>query len=67
MNKKEFDAIVNDAVAAGADRKDAEAYVRSGFKIDDDATAAAEIRSAGKMAAKRRTPAAKRVKKRTDK
>jgi hypothetical protein len=37
MTKKEFDAIVDDAVENGADRKQAEAYVRSGFHINEDA------------------------------
>lgn len=33
MTKQEFKQIVDDAVKNGADRKDAEAYVRSGFKL----------------------------------
>lgn len=36
MTKQEFDAIVKDAVAAGADRGEAEAYVIRGHKIPTD-------------------------------
>lgn len=34
MTKQEFDAIVNDAVKNGADRKAAEAYVVAGYRLD---------------------------------
>lgn len=43
MTKKEFDAVVNDAVSNGCDRESAEAYVKAGFKIDDE-TAPAKTR-----------------------
>ena len=43
MTKKEFEQIVGDAVAAGATREDAEAYVRSGFKVDEDAEGAESL------------------------
>lgn len=36
MTKKEFDDIVADAVKNGADRKDAEAYVTSGYRLPVD-------------------------------
>ena len=36
MTKQEYDAIVDDAVKNGAARKDAEAYVTSGFKLPVD-------------------------------
>ncbi len=36
MNRQEFDAIVDDAVSNGASREDAEAYVRAGYKLDDE-------------------------------
>ena len=35
MTKEEFDAIVDDAVKNGATRAEAEAYVRSGFKLGE--------------------------------
>jgi hypothetical protein len=34
MTRQEFDAIVDDAVKNGADRKEAEEYVISGFKLE---------------------------------
>jgi hypothetical protein len=45
MTKKEFDAIVDDAVENGADRKQAEAYVRSGFHINEDAEGQESLKS----------------------
>lgn len=33
MTKQEFEAIVDDAVKNGANRKEAEAYVRAGYKV----------------------------------
>lgn len=36
MTKQEFDRIVAESVKAGADKKEAEAYVVSGFKIPVD-------------------------------
>lgn len=34
MTKEEFKAIVDDAVAAGADRAETEAYVIAGYSLD---------------------------------
>lgn len=34
MTRKEFDAVVDDAVKNGADRKDVEAYVVAGYKLE---------------------------------
>lgn len=39
MDKKEFDRIVDEAVAAGAERSAAEQYVIDGFKIGPDEAA----------------------------
>ena len=57
MNKNEFRAIVDDAVKNGADRKDAEAYVRAGFKVDEKAEGAetlSDSKSAGSGSPKKR-------------
>ena len=36
MTAKEFKETVDAAVAAGADRKEVEAYVRAGYKVEDE-------------------------------
>lgn len=57
MTPKEFKATVDDAVANGANRKDAEDYVRSGFKLDDDAFKLSKPPAKKKAPAKKRAPA----------
>ncbi|MBA3770149.1 MAG: hypothetical protein H0X08_06600 [Blastocatellia bacterium] len=37
MTKKEFNAVIDDAVSNGAKRADVEAYVRAGYKVDEKA------------------------------
>lgn len=44
MTRKEFEAVVIDAVANGATREDAEAYVRAGYKLDDESDPSAADR-----------------------
>lgn len=60
MTRKEFEAIVNDAVENGADREEAEAYVRSGFKVDEEADGAKSF--AKSAAPRKRVAATKRAK-----
>lgn len=57
MTPKEFKAVVDDAVANGANRKDAEDYVRSGFKLDEDEFTLADP---PKAPAKAKAPAKKK-------
>ncbi len=40
MNKQEFDRIVKESVDNGNTREAAEAYVRAGFKIDEESAPA---------------------------
>ena len=60
MTRKEFEAIVNDAVENGADREEAEAYVRSGFKVDEGADGAESL--AKSAAPKKRVGTTKKAK-----
>jgi hypothetical protein len=56
MNATEFKAIVDDAVKAGADRKDAEAYVRAGYKLPAVESGKRKAESAKPKAPKKKKP-----------
>lgn len=60
MTRKEFEAIVDDAVENGADREEAEAYVRAGFKVDEEAEGAESLGMV--VSPKKRTPPKKKAK-----
>ena len=53
MNAKEFKDIVDEAVANGASRKDAEDYVVAGYKLGEKPGSAAASKPAKKKPMKR--------------